>query len=234
MEQLLEFSRGPLFRLTFAIMVLGLIRILALDLLEMYKAYRRAGDKTMQWGTLTVKALGWLFPVKKLFKNRPVYSIFSFLFHIGLLLVPIFLLAHVRLWQDDIGVPWLTLSYGWSYGLTLLTIVTGVALLVGRAISKSSSFISRKQDFLWPIILLIPFITGFACAHMGVGPKAYQFFMLVHILSGELIFILIPFTKIAHCVLMPVSQFVAAIAWKFPPDTDEKVCVTLNKKGEPV
>nr|MBN2277377.1 hypothetical protein [candidate division Zixibacteria bacterium] len=234
MEHLLEFARGPLFRLSFALMVLGLLRILALDLFELYRAYRQAGDKTVPWGKTTLKALEWLVPIRKVFVNRPVYSVFSILFHIGLLLVPIFLYAHVKLWQDDLGLPWLTLSYKWAYGLTLLTIITGLALIVGRIANRTSSFLSRKQDYLWPIALLIPFVTGFICAHLGVGPKAYQALMLIHILAGELIFVLMPFTKIAHCVLMPLSQYVAAVAWKFPPDTDDKVCTTLNKKGEPV
>jgi len=234
MEQVLDFARGPLFRLTFAVMILGLLRVLVLDIISAYEAYRRAGDKSIPWGRLTVQALSWLVPVNRVFRNRPVYSIVSVLFHIGLLITPIFLYAHVALWQDDLAIPWLTLSYDMAYWLTALTIVTAVLLLVMRFASKSSSYISRKQDYLWPIILLVPFVTGFLCAHMGLGPKAYQISMLVHILAGELIFILIPFTKIAHCVLMPLSQFISAIAWKFPPETDEKIAVTLNKKGEPV
>jgi hypothetical protein len=58
--------------------------------------------------------------------------------------------------------------------------------------------------------------------------------MLIHILSADLIFILIPFTKIAHCVLMPFSQIICTLAWKFPPNTDEDIAITLNKKGVPV
>jgi len=83
-------------------------------------------------------------------------------------------------------------------------------------------------------LLLIPFVTGFVCANLNVDPKSYQFFMLMHVLSGDLIFILIPFTKIAHCVLMPLSQVVCTLAWKFPPKTDEDICTTLNKKGVPI
>jgi hypothetical protein len=48
-ETLLDFARGPLFRLTFALMALGLLRILLLDIIGAIEAYRRAGDKTVQW-----------------------------------------------------------------------------------------------------------------------------------------------------------------------------------------
>jgi nitrate reductase gamma subunit len=128
----------------------------------------------------------------------------------------------------------MTLPYNLAYWLTVSTIVFAIALIIGRIFNKSSSFISRKQDYLWPVLLIIPFITGFVCANLNVDPKSYQFFMLMHVLSGDLIFVLIPFTKIAHCVLMPLSQVVCTLAWKFPPNTDEDICTTLNKKGAPV
>lgn len=234
MESWLEFARGPLFRLCFAIMILGLVRIFFLDIWGIIKAYRKAGDKNMPWKLIISRGLEWFFPVNKVARNRPVYSIFSVLFHIGLLIVPIFLFAHVNLWQDSVGIYWPTIPYSWAFWLTLSTIVFAVALLIGRLFNKSSSFLSRKQDYLWPLLLLIPFVTGFVCAHLNVNPGTYQFFMLMHVLAGNLIFILIPFTKIAHCVLMPLSQVVCTIAWKFPPNTDEDVCTTLNKKGAKV
>jgi nitrate reductase gamma subunit len=234
MESLLEFSKGPLFRLCFSIMILGLIRILFIDIRGAVIAYRKAGDKTMPWNLIFRRSLEWIFPIKRLGRNRPLYSILSVLFHIGLLITPIFLFAHIQLWKEGIGISWPALSYNWAYFLTSLTIISGAALFFGRVFSKSSSFLSRKQDYFWPLLLLIPFVTGYLCAHMNVNPKFYQVFMLIHILSGNLIFILIPFTKIAHCVLMPLSQVICILAWKFPPDTDDVVCTTLNKKGDPV
>jgi nitrate reductase gamma subunit len=234
MEFWLEVAKGPLFRLCFVIMILGLIRIFLLDIWGAYKAYRKAGDKTMPWKLVLSRGLEWFFPVKRVARNRPVYSIFSILFHIGLLIVPIFLFAHVKLWDQSIGISWITLPYDWAYWLTISTIIFAIALLIGRMLNRSSSFLSRKQDYLWPLLLLIPFVTGFVCAHLNISPNGYQFFMLMHVLSADLIFILIPFTKIAHCVLMPLSQVICTIAWKFPPETDEAVCSTLNKKGASV
>ncbi len=234
MEAYLSFARGPLFRLSLAVMLLGLARIFFLDLLSAYQAWRRAGDKSIPWKLVISRGLEWLFPVKRVLHNRPLYSIFSILFHIGLLLVPIFLFAHVQLWKGVLGFSWPTLPYKVAYWLTISTIAFAVLLLLGRALSKTSSFISRKQDYLWPLLLLVPFVTGFVCAHAGVSPDNYQAFMLMHILSAELIFVLIPFTKIAHCVLMPLSQMITTLAWKFPPETDDAVCTTLNKKGAPV
>ena len=234
MESLLEFARGPLFRFSIIIMILGLARVVILDLYNAYRAYLKAGDKSLPWGLIISRTIEWLFPVKRIAHNRPIYSMCSVLFHIGLILVPIFLFAHVQLWEKGIGLSWPTLPYNWAYWLTISTIVFAISLIIGRVFNKSSSFISRKQDYLWPILLLIPFITGFVCSHLNISPSNYQIFLLMHILSGDLILILMPFTKIAHCVLMPLSQVVCTLAWKFPADTDDKVCTTLNKKGASV
>lgn len=234
MDAWLSFARGPLFRFSLAVLILGLARILILDIWAAREAYRKAGDKSVPWKLIFSRGLEWFFPVRRVFRNRPLYSVFSILFHIGLLLVPIFLFAHIQLWGKAIGLSWPALPHRVAQWLTISTVVFAVALIVGRALSRSSSFLSRRQDYLWPVILLVPFVTGFVCAHMNVSPAAYRASMLIHVFSGDLIFILIPFTKIAHCVLMPLSQMICTLAWKFPPDTDDAVCTTLDKKGAPV
>lgn len=234
MDAVIEFAQGPLFRLTFGIMILGLIRLLVLDVINAVEAYRRAGDKSLAWTAAITKTVSWLFPLKRAFTQRPVYSVISIVFHIGLILVPVFLLAHIQLWEAGLGVSWWSLPHFWADLLTITTIVTGAALFFGRIGQRSAHALSRTQDYLWPILLIIPFVTGYICANTVVGPATYQLTMLVHLLSAELIFVLIPFTKIAHCVLMPLSQFIITLAWKFPARVDDKICTTLKKKGAPV
>jgi nitrate reductase gamma subunit len=234
LENMLDFARGPLFRLSFAIMALGLLRIFVLDLWGIYEAYRKAGDKKIPWGITVRRTISWLLPIRKVPNSRPLYSMISVLFHIGLIVVPAFLYAHVHLWEKSLGFGWFSLPQGLADIMTLGVLVFGLILFIGRLASRNASFISRRQDFLWPLLLLVPFATGFICSNLTLNPGAYQAFMLTHILSAELIFVIMPFTKIAHIVLMPLSQFVSALAWRFPPETDEAVCATLNKKGSPV
>jgi len=234
MEALLEFARGPLFRFSLAIMLLGLARLFILEIIAAYQAYSHAGDTRLPWNYVIRRSLHWLFPVKRATQRRPIYSFFSILFHVGLLVVPIFLLAHIQLWEKGLGFGWIALSERWADALTLMTIITGAALFIGRVSSSTSRFISRAQDFLWPLIILIPFVTGYFCSNVALGAVTYQWLILIHVLSAELIFVLLPFTKIAHCILVPFSTFVSNLAWRFPAETDSEVCETLNKKGAPV
>jgi nitrate reductase gamma subunit len=234
MEYFLDFARGPLFRLCFALMVLGLARIFFLDTWAAFKAYRKAGDKKMPWKLIISRQWEWIFPVKRIVHNFDFYSVFSILFHVGLIVIPIFLFAHIELWKESVGISWFALPYDWSFWLTAGTIFFMAVLFISRMAVKSIRALSKRQDYLWLILLFIPFATGFICANLNINPQSYKFFMLMHVLSGDLIFILIPFSKIAHCVLFPLSQIISSLAWKFPPETDDDICTTLNKKGAPV
>jgi len=234
LEAFIDFAKGPLFRLSLAIMILGLIRLVLLTIYGAIKANWRAGDKTLRWGYIIRYTLYWVFPVNKVFKQRPVYSIISMLFHAGLILVPIFLFSHNQLWEKSLGITWFALSKNLADILTVTTIVTGVMLLLFRLDSKESRFLSRKQDYLWLILLIIPFVTGFLAANGGLNPIHYRFCMLLHFLSADLILLLIPFTKIAHCVLFPFSQLVSAQGWRFPANYGYDVAKTLEREELPI
>jgi nitrate reductase gamma subunit len=232
-EAWINFGRGPLFRLTFSLMVLGLLRIFLLTLLGLRQAYRQSPDKIVPWKEIGRKTAGWFFPVVRLWKRRPVYSALSFLFHMGLLAVPLLLASHVLLWKHGLGFAWPAMPQRLADWLTLLVIATGPALFLGRLLDRGARVLSRRQDYLWPPLLALPFATGYICTHGAIGPEAYQWMMLVHIYSANLIMALMPFTKIAHCVLAPLSQLVTAISWKFPEGAGDRVAATLGYADRP-
>lgn len=234
MEAWIEFGRGPLFRLAFSLMILGLLRILVNAIVAIIGALRRSPDRIVAWREVGKQTLAWLFPLGRLWRKRPFYSSVSFLFHIGLLVVPLFLAAHVLLWRRSVGVAWPAVPQSLSDWLTLLTIVTGVGLFFGRLLNSGSRMLSRRQDYFWPLLLVVPFVTGYICSNALIGPKTYQNMMLIHVYSANLILILIPFTKTAHCVLMPLSQLVTAVAWKFVPGAGDRVAATLGYADRPV
>ncbi len=214
-------------------MILGLGRILFLTGINVAEAYRRNADRILPFREIFRQTLGWIFPVKRLISKRPVYSMVSFVFHIGLILTPLFLAIHVRLWKDSTGMGWFHLPQTMADALTLLTICAGVVLFLLRALYPPARALSRKQDYFWPLLLILPFLTGFVCSNVAVSPSFYQGMMLIHIYSANLIMVLMPFTKIAHCVLTPLSQVVTAVSWKFPAGAGDRVIETLGWKDRP-
>lgn len=233
MEVWIEFGRGPLFRLCFSLMILGLLRILVLTAIGIVESYGRNPDKIVSWKGIVKQTLGWLAPLGRLWNKRPVYSSISVLFHAGLLLVPFFLAAHVLLWKRSVGFAWPALPQPAADWLTLLVIASALGLILGRAAHSGARSLSRFQDYTWLVLLAVPFATGYLCANAAVGPKSYQNVMLLHVYSADLVMAMIPFTKIAHCVLAPLSQLVTGIAWKFPAGAGDRVAATLGYADRP-
>ncbi len=229
----LDLARGPIFQFSFALMMLGLLRHAALTLMCIRRIVARAGNPKVAYGTALRATLLWLFPFKKL-NNRITYSITSVIFHIGLIITPIFLAAHILLWQRGIGLSWPGISNSTADVSTVITIVSGIGLIIGRAASRNSRAISRFQDFLLPILLIIPFLSGLLAGHPALNPFSYQATMLIHVMSGNLIFILIPFTKLAHAILLPATQLVSEAAWHFPANSGVDVALALQKEVQEV
>jgi len=204
-----------------------------MQFIGMVEAYKRNSDKIVPWGDITKWTFKWLIPVTGIWKQKPVYSVISFLFHIGLILTPLFLAAHVMLWKNSVGFGWFSLSQSLADWLTILVMITGPLLFIFRVSNRRSRFLSRTQDFVWPILLTIPFVTGYVCINGSISASTYQVVMFFHLYSANLIMILIPFSKIAHCVLMPISQYVTGIGWKLVPGAGDKVIETLGYKDRP-
>ncbi|HUX09737.1 MAG TPA: hypothetical protein VMW51_03790 [Terriglobia bacterium] len=229
----IDFARGPLFRLCFALMVLGLLRIFLVTLLGVKEAYQRNPDKIVSWREIRRQTVGWLFPVARLWKQRPVYSTLSFLFHAGMIVTPLFLASHVLLWRSSVGFGWPALPQQAANWLALLVLVTGTGIFLGRALHRGARKLSHFQDYLWPLLIMAPFATGYIASNAVISPRVYQGMMLVHIYAGDLILLMIPFTRLAHCVLAPLSQLVTGIAWKFPAGAGDRVAETLGFADRP-
>ena len=233
MEAWLEWARGPVFVFAFSFMVLGLVRHAVLTVAAMYKHLRRAGDPSLAYSKLTRTTLEWLVPVRKI-RNEVLYSITSVLFHIAILIVPVFLGGHIALWARGLGISWPAIPHDVADVLTIVAIVTAVALLVLRAGSGASRSLSRFQDYALPPLIGVPFVTGFLAMHPASNPFSYEAVLLVHVMSANLIFILMPLTKLSHAVLLPSTQFVSEIGWKWPADSGSSVAAALGKEEAPV
>jgi len=177
--------------------------------------------------------LAWLVPVNRFWRERPAYSVVSILFHAGLLMVPPFLAAHTLLWRRAAGIAWPAIPQVLADYLTCLAIFAALGLFFSRLFDRRSRQLSRLQDYAWPLLLIVPFLTGFICSNLAIAPKMYEALMFVHVYSANLIMLLIPFTKIAHCVLAPLSQLVTAVAWKFPAGAGDRVAATLGYGERP-
>jgi nitrate reductase gamma subunit len=233
MDAWIDFARGPLFRIAFTAMVLGLGYRVGVTVLQIAAAWRRAADRRLPGLEIAAATVGWLLPLR-LLRSRPVYSAASFLFHVGIIAVPLFLAGHVTLLAGILPSGWPTLSSTVADTLTLVCLGSLLVLLVGRVVVRSARKLTRAQDALILVVLALTVLFGFLAAHSTISPFAARSMLLLHILGGDLVLVLIPTTKIAHCVLYPFTQLLFQLGWHFPADTGRHVAIALAKENEPV
>jgi nitrate reductase gamma subunit len=229
LDALIDLAAGPLLRLSLLVMALGLARLLVLQVMELALAWNRAGDPLVRWGLVLRRNLAWTLPTRILRqRHRVLYNAASVIFHVGVIIVPFFLLGHVALWKRGLGLSWPALSPRAADVLSLVTVGALVWLLVARVSVPASRGLSRTQDWLLPMLFLLVFLTGLATAHAAWSPIGARTAYLLHMLSGEMLLILVPFSKLQHMVLFWTSQTSTELGWRFPPGAGERVRLTLG------
>jgi len=228
MEQWIDLAKGPLFGLTFLIMILGLMRLV---IIQIYTLAIRKGRRLRNapWKTIALDTASWIVPFKHLIKGTWFFSIVSYLSHLGVIIVPVFLADHIVLWEGFLHVSLPAVSRGIADYLTLFTIVCLFVLLGVRSFIPRQRVVSQPMDYVLLLMVLLPFVSGYLTSHPGVNPFPWNVTMLVHLLSAEALFVLIPFTKLAHIVLF-IFDRVSAIHWQLRPSAGDQVAEALFGK----
>ncbi len=231
MENWLEWVRGPAFIFSFSFMILGLMRHVGLTLWEMYRVWRRAGDKHLPLRRILRSTLLWLFPFGKI-SQEPLFSATSILFHMAILIVPLFLAGHIALWRQNVGLSWPSIPDTLADVLTIAAIVAAIALVIERLSAKVTRSLSRFEDYALPVVIAVPFVSGFMVSHPAFNPFPYANVLFIHVMSANLVMLLIPLTKLSHAVLLPGIQLIAELGWHWPPDAGSRLADELGKETE--
>jgi len=220
-------AKGPTFLFVLTVLLLGLLRLIILTTWDIIAAIRRAGDRRLPYRQIALQTILWLLPFNKLHRNRAGYSVASFSLHLGILIVSLFLRNHLDILQDNIGISWMAISKPILDVLTLVGILGISFLLLFRLYVISSRRLSKTADYLLLLLILNIFVSGYL-AGRGWNPIPYSSLMLFHTLNGMALLLLIPFTKIAHCVLFPLIRLGTEVAWHFVPLGDSKPVQPLH------
>ncbi|MCK5230707.1 MAG: hypothetical protein KAR13_10610 [Desulfobulbaceae bacterium] len=146
----------------------------------------------------------WLIPFgTRNWRANPVMTTAVFVFHFGLLFTPVFLLAHNMMLTERWGFSLWTISESFADYLTIAVLISAVYMVLRRIALPEVRIITTFYDYLILLIAVAPFVTGFMARYQF---SDYQFWLLAHIISGEIMLIAIPFTKLSHFVLFFCSR----------------------------
>ena len=151
----------------------------------------------MSWGLRSI--FHWLLPLGSVsIRQQPIFALVFYLFHVCLLAVPLFLNAHNLLWDESFGMSLWSMSDKLADILAMVVIGCGIFLFVRRLVRPEVRILTSAWDYTLILLTLAPFVTGVLAYHQW-GP--YDVMLILHVLFGEVLLIVIPFSKLGHIIL---------------------------------
>ena len=136
-------------------------------------------------------------------RRQPVFAVVTIGFHLCVILLPLFLLAHVVLWYESWQVLWWTLPDLLADLMAIWVMLACIFFLVRRWAVPEVKKVTRPADILLPVMVFLTFLTGFLAYHQW-GP--YRPMLILHVLTGEILLVAIPFTKLGHMLFVLLSR----------------------------
>ena len=197
-----EFARGPLVWIAFLVFILGsLYRIISIIIMaKKDKVVYPYMD--LKFGLRSI--MHWTVPyASRNMRMRPVFTFLSFLFHICLLITPIFVLGHIVLWKESWGVSWWSLPEALSNAMTITVIAIGIIFALRRLVDPVVRYVTSVSDYLILALVLSPFVTGLLAYYQVFDHKTA---VTVHIWTGALWLMAIPLTRLSHMLFFPLTR----------------------------
>jgi len=203
MHNLYNLVSGPLVWISFIIFVGGSLYRL-ISMLYLVNKKEKYIFTYMSWKYSLRSILHWIIPFGSVnMRKHPVMTVVTFAFHICLIAVPVFLLSHIVLWNESWNISWPALPDFTADIMTLIVIACCIFFLFRRTLAPEVRYVTSASDYVLLLIAAAPFITGFIAYHQWLN---YRFFVILHILSGEIMLIAIPFSRLSHMLFALLTR----------------------------
>jgi nitrate reductase gamma subunit len=138
-------------------------------------------------------------------KRSPVSYIGGYIFHIGLAIIVFLFAPHILLITNLTGLAWPGLPSQFIDMTAVVTMAAMLVMLADRINKPVKRFISTFEDwFTWGVTFL-PVLTGWMAVQHLLLP--YTTMLALHILSVELLLVVLPFTKLFHAFTLFGSRW---------------------------
>jgi len=184
---------GPFLCMVFITFTIGILTRFAFFLLAITK-----GNSDTHFGWSYVLAtLGRSFlPFHRAVTKRPLYAILRYIFHLCLIVVPIWFSGHIFLWEESrFGWSWRALPDAWVDWMTLVVLGLSAYFLIRHMILRDVRLNSSPWDYLLIVVTVLSFMTGYFSTHGNLDsiPLLGDNMQTIHVLSGEAMLVLAVF-----------------------------------------
>ena len=203
MDELYRLATGPLAWAAFIIFIGGsLFRLIHLIALVHRKEKFIYAYMSLKFSLRSI--IHWLAPFATVnWRLHPWLTIVTFSFHICLLATPIFLLAHIVLWDEVWNVSWWAMPDWLAIVMTLIVIGGCLFFCIRRRVTPEVAYVTSASDYAILALVAAPFVTGLIAYFQWFDVRL---FTLLHVLSGEAMLVAIPLTRISHMLFAPLTR----------------------------
>ncbi len=202
--EFLLFVRGPLLTGATIIFMLGVVvRLLEVLVLGRKRNLAEPRGSAVKGGLRTIVMRS--IAERETLQRTAFTEVTGWIFHIGFLATLFFYTPHILLISEVAGISWPALPTTVIDALSIVTIITLLAVLIHRIGNRVMRFLSRFQDYLVWLVTFLPVLTGYLAFHrVGLTPTML---IAIHILSVELLMVVFPFTKLMHAFTLFMSRY---------------------------
>lgn len=203
MHAVFDFVRGPMVWIALIVFVAGSLY----RLISMWRLARKKDAMVFSYFSpyFAFRSMAhWLTPyAARNMRKHPVMTGVTFVFHLCVFALPVFLSSHGILFKESWNISW-----GWlpEVAADIMTLLVTCACLffAGRRIFlREVRYLTTWTDFLILAFVALPFVTGYWASRQWTGFEAAT---LIHMLSGEILVMMIPFTRLSHMLFFPVIR----------------------------
>jgi len=207
---MIDFVQGPLIWIAVGLFLLGLL----FQGIQFFAVTRKREPRFLTPEAQKEKAASRWFEeigrrVRRLTRRtvlgtHPFLIVITSIFHILLFGVPLFLLGHHILLDSALGVSLWSLPESISHAMTIVILLCTLFFLGRRLFLARVRVLTTAYDYLMLLITMAPFLTGFLAYHQWFD---YRTLIFLHILAGEVLLIVIPFTRLGHMIFFFLYRF---------------------------
>ncbi|MBW2617842.1 MAG: nitrate reductase [Deltaproteobacteria bacterium] len=207
-----DFVEGPLLWAAWIVFIGGtLYRFISFFTLSAKRD--KAIYEHWSWKYVLLSWVRFLLPINQTVAKNPVFAILSYIFHICLIVVPLFVIAHIMYWEESIwGWSWYSLALpdSWAPYLSWVVIGIGALFFIRRLARPEVRILSTPGDYILLVLIILPFLTGYLTSHTYFLSDHMR---TIHILSGEAMLVAIPLSKLSHFIMFFPSRMAIAVEW---------------------
>jgi nitrate reductase gamma subunit len=136
--------------------------------------------------------------------SNPVMGTVSVVFHVFVFITPVFLSAHNVIADQFTGLSLFSVQDNLMDKFTVLIIIICLFFLFRRIFIPRVRVLSTTGDFILLLLVILPFISAFISYHQFFN---YKISLYIHIITGEIAIMAVPFTKLGHMPFIIFSRF---------------------------